>query len=86
MIDIDMTNQVTRQKPLYQTTGFSPVMDGDIKAQTTKMQVGFATEMQKIAQAAAANAVPPDQAVMMQYHTLVTPYCMGVAQKMFAQF
>ena len=50
------------------------------------MQAGFASKVQNIAAIAAANGGNPSQAGAMQYHGLVTPYCMGVAQTLFSQF
>lgn len=56
------------------------------KPQVEKMQAGFAREAQTIVQTATTTGGNPTQALMMQYHTLVTPYCMGVGQTMFNQF
>lgn len=86
IIDIDVTNRATRQKPIYQTLGFDPVNNNSIQSQSEKMQAGFASKVQNIAAIAAANGGNPSQAVAMQYHGLVTPYCMGVAQTLFSQF
>ncbi len=49
------------------------------------MQAEFASEVQNIAAIATANGGNPSQAVAMQYHGLVTPYCIGVAQPLFRQ-
>ena len=86
IIDIDVTNRATRQKPVYQTLGFDTVNNNSIQSQSEKMQAGFASKVQNIAAIAAANGGNPSQAVAMQYHGLVTPYCMGVAQTLFSQF
>mgnify|MGYP002714169506 FL=1 len=86
IIDIDVTNRATRQKPVYQTLGFDTVNNNSIQSQSEKMQAGFASKVQNIAANAAANGGNPSQAVAMQYHGLVTPYCMGVAQTLFSQF
>lgn len=86
IIDIDITNRATRQKPIYQTLGFDTVNNNSIQSQSEKMQAGFASKVQNIAVNAAANGGNPSQAVAMQYHGLVTPYCMGVAQTLFSQF
>lgn len=86
IIDIDITNRATRQKPVYQTLGFDTVNNNSIQSQSEKMQAGFASKVQNIAANAAANGGNPSQAVAMQYHGLVTPYCMGVAQTLFSQF
>ena len=86
IIDIDITNRATRQKPIYQTLGFDTVNNNSIQSQSEKMQAGFASEVQNIAAIATANGGNPSQAVAMQYHDLVTPYCMGVAQTLFSQF
>ena len=86
IIDIDVTNRATRQKPVYQTLGFDTVNNNSIQSQSEKMQAGFASKVQNIAVNAAANGGNPSQAVAMQYHGLVTPYCMGVAQTLFSQF
>lgn len=86
IIDIDITNRATRQKPIYQTTGFNTVNDSTIKTEAEKMQAGFANEAQLIAKDAQSKGISAQQALLMQYHTLVTPYCMGVAQTMFNQF
>lgn len=86
IIDIDITNRATRQKPVYQTLGFDTVNNNSIQSQSEKMQAGFASKVQNIAAIAAANGGNPSQAVAMQYHGLVTPYCMGVAQTLFSQF
>jgi len=86
IIDIDVTNRDTRQKPIYQTLGFDTVNNNSIQTQSEKMQAGFASKVQNIAANAAANGGNPSQAVAMQYHGLVTPYCMGVAQTLFSQF
>ena len=86
IIDIDITNRATRQKPIYQTLGFDTVNNNSIQSQSEKMQAGFASKVQNIAANAAANGGNPSQAVAMQYHGLVTPYCMGVAQTLFSQF
>nr|WP_313090886.1 prolyl oligopeptidase family serine peptidase [Moraxella sp. CTOTU48268] len=86
IIDIDVTNRATRQKPVYQTLGFDTVKNNSIQSQSEKMQAGFASKVQNIAAIAAANGGNPSQAVAMQYHGLVTPYCMGVAQTLFSQF
>ncbi len=86
IIDIDVTNRATRQKPIYQTLGFDTVNNNSIQSQSEKMQAGFASKVQNIAANAAANGGNPSQAVAMQYHGLVTPYCMGVAQTLFSQF
>ena len=86
IIDIDVTNRATRQKPIYQTLGFDTVNNNSIQSQSEKMQAGFASKVQNIAAIAAANGGNPSQAVAMQYHGLVTPYCMGVAQTLFSQF
>ena len=86
IIDIDITNRATRQKPVYQTLGFDSVNNNSIQSQSEKMQAGFASKVQNIAAIAAANGGNPSQAVAMQYHGLVTPYCMGVAQTLFSQF
>ena len=86
IIDIDVTNRATRQKPVYQTLGFDTVNNNSIQSQSEKMQAGFASKVQNIAAIAAANGGNPSQAVAMQYHDLVTPYCMGVAQTLFSQF
>lgn len=86
IIDIDITNRATRQKPVYQTLGFDTVNNNSIQSQSEKMQAGFASEVQNIAAIAAANGGNPSQAVAMQYHGLVTPYCMGMAQTLFSQF
>ena len=86
IIDIDVTNRATRQKPVYQTLGFDTVNNNSIQSQSEKMQAGFASEVQNIAAIATANGGNPSQAVAMQYHDLVTPYCMGVAQTLFSQF
>ena len=86
IIDIDITNRATRQKPVYQTLGFDTVNNNSIQSQSEKMQAGFASEVQNIAAIATANGGNPSQAVAMQYHDLVTPYCMGVAQTLFSQF
>ena len=86
IIDIDITNRATRQKPVYQTLGFDTVNNNSIQAQSEKMQAGFASKVQNIAAIATANGGNPSQAVAMQYHGLVTPYCMGVAQTLFSQF
>ncbi|MFW2178343.1 MULTISPECIES: alpha/beta hydrolase family protein [unclassified Moraxella] len=79
-IDIDMTNQATRAKPIYQTIGLDTIKDNELKATATLMQQGFAQDVQKTAQAGGATGV------MVKYHSLVTPYCMGVAEKMFSQY
>ena len=86
IIDIDVTNRATRQKPVYQTLGFDTVNNNSIQSQSEKMQAGFASKVQNIAAIAAANGGNPSQAVAMQYHGLVTPYCMGVAPTLFSQF
>ena len=86
IIDIDVTNRATRQKPVYQTLGFDTVNNNSIQSQSEKMQAGFASKVQNIAAMATANGGNPSQAVAMQYHGLVTPYCMGVAQTLFSQF
>ena len=86
IIDIDVTNRATRQKPVYQTLGFDTVNNNSIQSQSEKMQAGFASKVQNIAAIAVANGGNPSQAVAMQYHGLVTPYCMGVAQTLFSQF
>ena len=86
IIDIDITNRATRQKPVYQTLGFDTVNNNSIQSQSEKMQAGFASKVQNIAVNAAANGGNSSQAVAMQYHGLVTPYCMGVAQTLFSQF
>ena len=86
IIDIDVTNRATRQKPVYQTLGFDTVNNNSIQSQSEKMQAGFASKVQNIAANAAANGGNPSQAVAMQYHGLVTPYCMGVAPTLFSQF
>ena len=86
IIDIDITNRATRQKPVYQTLGFDTVNNNSIQSQSEKMQAGFASKVQNIAAIATANGGNPSQAVAMQYHGLVTPYCMGVAQTLFSQF
>lgn len=86
IIDIDVTNRATRQKPVYQTLGFDTVNNNSIQSQSEKMQAGFASKVQNIAAIATANGGNPSQAVAMQYHGLVTPYCMGVAQTLFSQF
>ena len=86
IIDIDVTNRATRQNPVYQTLGFDTVNNNSIQSQSEKMQAGFASKVQNIAANAAANGGNPSQAVAMQYHGLVTPYCMGVAQTLFSQF
>ncbi len=86
IIDIDVTNRATRQKPVYQTLGFDTVNNNSIQSQSEKMQAEFASKVQNIAANAAANGGNPSQAVAMQYHGLVTPYCMGVAQTLFSQF
>lgn len=86
IIDIDVTNRATRQKPVYQTLGFDTVNNNSIQSQSEKMQAGFASKVQNIAVNAAANGGNPSQAVAVQYHSLVTPYCMGVAQTLFSQF
>ena len=86
IIDIDITNRATRQKPVYQTLGFDTVNNNSIQSQSEKMQAGFASKVQNIVANATANGGNPSQAVAMQYHGLVTPYCMGVAQTLFSQF
>lgn len=86
IIDIDITNRAVRQKPVYQTLGFDTVNNNSIQSQSEKMQAGFASKVQNIAAIAAANGGNPSQAVAVQYHSLVTPYCMGVAQTLFSQF
>ncbi len=86
IIDIDVTNRAVRQKPVYQTLGFDTVNNNSIQSQSEKMQAGFASKVQNIAANAAANGGNPSQAVAMQYHGLVTPYCMGVAPTLFSQF
>lgn len=86
IIDIDVTNRATRQKPIYQTLGFDTVNNNSIQSQSEKMQAGFASKVQNIAAIASANGGNPSQAVAVQYHGLVTPYCMGVAQTLFSQF
>lgn len=86
IIDIDILNQQTRQKPTYETVGFMTINDNAIKTQSQKMQAGFAMEAQHIAQSATATGKDGSMAVLMQYHSLVTPYCMGVAQILFNQF
>lgn len=86
IIDIDVTNRAVRQKPVYQTLGFDTVNNNSIQSQSEKMQAGFASKVQNIAAIAAANGGNPSQAVAMQYHGLVTPYCMGVAPTLFSQF
>lgn len=96
-IDIDVTNQATRTQGVYKTVGFNTATDNQIQAGATAMQMGFAKEVQSIAQTAGAEVLKKGgsatdaqiagrTAVLQSYHGVVTPYCMGVAEKMFSQF
>ena len=113
MVDIDITNQATRNKPVYESKGLPTTLDNTLRTSSQLMQQGFAQNMQKVAtaagatvyqnayqqaladgmteaqamaaaQTAAANA--GKYAVATGYHGLVTPYCMGMAEKLFSQF
>lgn len=113
MVDIDITNQATRNKPVYESKGLPATLDNTLRTSSQLMQQGFAQNVQKVAtaagatvyqnayqqalasgmteaqamaaaQTAAANA--GKYAVATGYHGLVTPYCMGMAEKLFSQF
>lgn len=96
-IDIDITNQTARNRDVYQSMGFNTVIDNSIKTTATAMQTGFANEVSAIANQAGAKVLAQGgsvtdaqmagkRAVLQAYHGVVTPYCMGVAEKMFSQF
>lgn len=98
VIDIDTSNQSTRQQPIYQTRGLTTMMDNQLKADAATMQDGFTQNINQMANVAARiaaqapNSTPASvqaaarTAVLTQYHSTVTPYCMGVAERMFNQF
>lgn len=97
MVDIDITNQTTRQKSVYDSLGLPTVLENSLKTSSQTMQSAFAQRLNLVATTASQNALnlggnanqaqtAAKYAVMTGYHSLVTPYCMGVAQTLFSQY
>lgn len=79
MVDIDVTNQATRNQPVYQSMGLPTTLDNTLRSSSQLMQQGFAKNVEEVAAAGGSYAVATG------YHTLVTPYCLGMAAQMFNQ-
>lgn len=97
MVDMDISNQATRQKAVYYSQGLATGAESSLKTQATTMQQAFAQRLALVANNAAtvaiANGATPAQAqqaarvaVLTSYHTMVEPYCQNTARAFFGQF
>ena len=57
MVDLDVSNQATRNRDVYKTQGLATVADNAVKAEAEKMQQAFTQNIKLIGQNAAASAM-----------------------------
>lgn len=97
MIDMDISNQATRQRDVYSTQGLATTTDNVVKAEAEQMQKAFSQDIGLLAQKTATDAIAgganptqaqqlATQAVMLKYHNMLAPYCMATARTFFQQF
>ncbi|ELA09727.1 hypothetical protein MOMA_04975 [Moraxella macacae 0408225] len=97
MIDMDISNQATRQRDVYATHGLVTVSDNALKTQAAAMQLAFSQDIGALAKNTVAFAMKNGkteeqakqlaaQAVAAKYHSTLAPYCMATARTFFQQF